>query len=193
MAECECSYGFCMFGNKYNSVRLRVACMSKKSPADKEVLGDVKLKKNKLSLILLRQVRAVTIKLSNKDGKAPLDWPTDCELEIRVLSSCSKMLKKFYTSRYKTTIAEDKELLTREITEHMRYALISRIEAKRILISQITLLELLIKILNRVLEGESFKKAYMERVPEVESSKEVYPNRRALRRYLRSCYYYMIK
>jgi len=180
-----------MFDNKYNSVKFRVVCVNKKNPSENEVLGDVKLKKNKLSFPLLKHVRSAAIKFSGKEMNA--DWPTDCKLEIRVLGLCSKMLKNYYKSRYTTTVREDKKLLSDNITEHKKYAVILRMEAKEILISNITLLELLIKILNRVAEGKSFKKAYMEKVSELEVDNEFYVNRIAIRRYLRSCYYYMCK
>ena len=158
--------------------------------------GEISLKKDKLSIDLINTVRQEALKRyigRNKD-KLLSHQPMDKELEVYVLSLCCNMLREYYFGRYRTGIGEDKKLLNdKNIVGHMRTAVKFRLEAKRIVISNIRLLEILLSIINEIEAKDKFKEVYTKRVNELETEEDVIKNRRALRKYLRSYYYFMSK
>jgi len=156
----------------------------------------IRLKKNKVSIALINAVRSITLKRYTGHKKERLceDKPIDNDFEIYVLLLCSKMLKEYYLGRYKTTIDEDGELLKkRGISTHLKFALIHRLEAKRIILHNIKYLNLLLHIINKATTKDTFKKTYMEQVNSLETASEYNSNRRAIREYLKKYYYYMNK
>lgn len=66
-----------------------------------------------------------------------------------------------------------------------RFAVLHRINAKDILNSNITLCNILMRILARFADGKDFKKSYMAIVGGYETQAEIMPNRIKLRKYLR--------
>lgn len=180
-------------------MKFRIICedSNKKSASiETETNNQVRLKLNKLSIPLINAVRAFTLKRYSgykKDRLLP-NQPTDNEFEIYVISLCISMLKDYYLGHYKTTALEDKKLLMeKDVKGHKRFAVIYRLEAKQIIINNIRYLEVLLNILNHTTIKSKFKETYMERIDFLENETEFYKNRRAIRHYLRSYYYYMKK
>jgi len=158
-----------------------------------ETLGEVRLKKNKLSIPLINSARKATLKRytgAKKDKLLP-DQPVDYEFEIYVISLCCGMLKEYYLSRFKTSVKDDKKMLEdKSISGRKRFAIIHRLEAKEIIISNMRLFELLMQILSKSATTDDLKKVYLQKIDMLEDDKEYMRNRRAIRKYLRSfCYF----
>ncbi len=193
------NYGFCFPDNKYNSVKFKVLCQEDRKGRvgrSAEELGEVRLKKNRLSIDLINKVRKATLKRyagHKKDRLAP-DRPTDGEFEIYVLSLCCNLLKEYYLHRFKTSVLDDKKLLAEKtVRGRLRFAIAYRLEAKEIVVNNMHLFELLIQILGKAATEPDFKKAYMTKFDMLENEAAFYKNRRLLRGYLRSFYYYARK
>lgn len=193
------SYGFCPRGNKYNSVAFRVVCTDKKRPGQKpevEIVGEVRLKKNKLSLALINAMRRAVLKRYKgykRDQLLP-DQPVDSRFEIYVLALCFNMLKEYYMGRHKTTVVDDKKkLMQKNISEHLRSAIIYRLEAKEILMSNLKYFEILMHILSKTTGKKDFKEIYMKQIDALETEADLYMNRRAIRKYLKGFYNNMKK
>lgn len=181
--------------NKYNSVKFRIMCEGKGEKASSES-GAIRLKKNKLSIALIDSVRAITLKRYTGYKKERLfpDKPTDNEFEVYIISLCSRMLKEYSSSRYKTSVKEDKQLLeNKTISERLRFAVIHRLGSKEIIQRNIKYLDVLAHILNKTTTKATFKQTYMARIDSLESEEECFANRRAIREYLRKYYCHMSK
>eukprot|EP00826_Nyctotherus_ovalis_P005550 TRINITY_DN11259_c0_g1_i10.p1 TRINITY_DN11259_c0_g1~~TRINITY_DN11259_c0_g1_i10.p1 ORF type:complete len:175 (-),score=37.38 TRINITY_DN11259_c0_g1_i10:23-547(-) len=161
---------------------------------DSKPIGEIRLKKDKLPTTLINAVRQETLKRYIGRSKDQLlrHCPMDREVEVYVLSLCCNMLREYYFGRHKTGIGEDMKLLEdKSVKGHMRVAVKFRLEAKRIVISNIRLLEILLSIVNASTMKDKFKEGYMKRIEGLEGEEDVIKNRRALRRYLRSYYHFM--
>ncbi len=176
-------------------MRFRVLCSNedRRLPVDvQESVGEIRLKKRKLPLELINSVRRALLLQHTGPNKDKLmeEEPVDIKLELQVLSMSCNLLKEFYFSRYKTNVKDDRRLLaSKVVVGRLRFAVIHRLEAKDIIISNINLMELLMKILIRIHQGENFKLAYLNKVDMLETDPIVNTNRRALRFYLKSLYY----
>ena len=190
------SYGFCFPNNKYNSVKFRVMCEEGSRSKESEEMGEVRLKKNKLSIALINSVRKATIKRYTGRNKEKLldDQPVDCELEIYILSLCCNLLKEYYLQRFKTSVKDDRKLLEdKTLSGRQQFAIVHRLEAKETVITNMKLIELLIQILSKVSDGQDFRAAYQSKIEMLEDDANYNRNRRAIRRYLRSFHYYSQK
>ncbi len=186
-------------------MRFQVLCTDKSTPISKaagasdateaqETLGEVRLKKNKLSFELLNSVRKATLQRYHGAKKALLKEgePVDCEFELYVLSLCCNLLKEFYLRRFKTSIRDDRKLvLSKTINYRTRFAVTYRLEGKEIITSNLRLFELLMQILARIHNGDDFKLAYLKKVEELEDEAAIIPNRKAVRLYLQSLHHHM--
>ena len=156
----------------------------------------MRLKKNKLSLALINAVRNLVLKRYKGYKREELleDQPVDSRFEIYVLALCCKMLKEYYLARHKTTIVDDKKILKQKnLSDHLRFAIIYRLEAKEIVLRNIRYFEILMHILSKGPSKKDFKETYMKRVEALETEADLYKNRRALRKYLRGFYFNMKK
>jgi hypothetical protein len=126
--------------------------------------------------------------------------PVDLDFELFVVSCALNLMKNMRTSKYPTSLAQDKKMLA-QVVDNWRFklALIHRINQKEILNDQIRLLAVLLRILARLKEGAPYKDAYCLPVmdssqqpeEELESTQdEVTMNRLHLRRYLQELKHY---
>jgi len=156
-----------------------------------ESLGEVRLKKYRLCMELVNVVRGTVLKRYKGKEELLAEQPVDSKFEVYILTLCCEMLTEYCRVRYKTTAEEDEKLLKRKnVKGRLRFAVLFRLEAKNIVLSNIKYLKLLIQILKKVKSKKRFKETYMEVIENLETKEEVNRNRRAIRWYLRSYYYF---
>ena len=112
--------------------------------------------------------------------------PVDSEFEMLVVACTINLLKGLLTSRFKTPLEADQALLEDpNLPIRKRFAVMHRMNAKEILDANITLCNVLMRVLARFTDGKDFKRAYMGVVEGFETQAEVMLNRIKLRKYLR--------
>ena len=112
--------------------------------------------------------------------------PVDSEFEMLVLACTINLLKGLMTSRFKTPLEKDRELLADPtLPFRKRFAVLHRMNAKEILTENINFCQILMRILARFSTDGNYKERYMERVEDFETEEEVMRNRIRFRRYLR--------
>eukprot|EP00347_Sterkiella_histriomuscorum_P010279 403376910 len=162
----------------------------------------IRLKREKLCEELLQYLRANMIFTDKfKENRRILaSSPVEIQFELHIISIAISLLRNMLTTKYSTTLGEDKELMS-EIQHSDKYrlklALIHRINQKEILADQIKLLSILLRILSRVSTGMPLKQAYCMKVEDIEggeargySEQDIVINRVRLRKYLREFNYY---
>jgi len=91
-----------------------------------------------------------------------------------------------FLKSFPTTLSQDTKIIKEQraqLTVRQYFAMVYRIEQKRILVNQLRLIQLMIHILERMMKGVSFDFATL-RVHELESKKEFPVNRMMLSSYL---------
>lgn len=118
--------------------------------------------------------------------------PVDAEFEMLVVACTINLLKGLMTSRFKTPLEKDRELLKDPaLPIRHRFAVLHRMNAKEILTENINYCNLLMRLLARInnaqgtLEAHEFKAKYMELVEGFEEEGDVMRNRIRIRMYLR--------
>lgn len=114
--------------------------------------------------------------------------PVDPEFEMLVIGCTINLLEGLRKTKYKSSIEDDLEYLKMPgLNGRKALAITHRLGQKRILNNNITLLQVLIRILARFKGGtmQEIKECYMARVEDFETEQEVMANRLKLRRYLR--------
>lgn len=119
--------------------------------------------------------------------------PVDIEFEMLVMACTINLLKGLMTTRFKTPLDKDRELLSDpNLPIRNRFAVLHRMNAKDILTENINYCNILMRILARfgtagqVLEPKDFKEKYMQLVEGgYETEEELMRNRIRIRRYLR--------
>ncbi len=186
-----------MARNKYSSVKFRIMSEEDAKLGPSEEMGEIRLKRNRLSIALINSARKATLKryTGPKKDQLSADRPTDGDFELYVLSLCCNLLKEYYVHRFRTSVKDDKKLLERkDVKGRLRFAVMHRLEDKEIIINNMHLLELLIQILKKAqTTGGDFRAAYMSKFDRFENDATLYANRRAIRDYLKSYYYYAWK
>lgn len=118
-----------------------------------------------------------------------LSAPVDRDFELLVAGCTINLLKGLLTSRFKTPLEADKDLLKDpSLPIKKRFAILHRMNAKEILSANITLCNILMRLLARYDPTKSpseYRIQYMQIVPDFESEEEVMTNRIKLRKYLR--------
>ncbi len=90
------------------------------------------------------------------------------------------------TSRFKTPLEKDRELLTdKQLPIRQRFAILHRMNAKEILEENINYCQILMRILARFGTDQDYKTRYMQLVEGFEREDQIIRNRVRLRRYLR--------
>ena len=103
-----------------------------------------------------------------------------------VVACTINLLKGFLSSRFKTPLKLDQDLLKQEdLPFRYRFAILHRMDAKEILNANITLCNILMRLLARFTDPKDFKRKYMKIVEDFETESEVMSNRIKLRKYLR--------
>ena len=120
--------------------------------------------------------------------------PVDVEFEMLVVACTINLLKGLMTSRFKTPLEKDQELLRdASLPIRNRFAVLHRMNAKDILTENINYCNILMRILARfgtagqvLLEPKDYKNIYMQFVEGgYEKEEELMRNRIRIRRYLR--------
>lgn len=105
-----------------------------------------------------------------------------------VVACVIKLLEGLGRSKFKKTLEEDEQALKKGgLTSRQYVAIMYRLGQKKVLRSNLKLLNVLMRILARYRGGSlaEIKAQYMGRVEDFESEEEVLPNRLRLRKYLR--------
>lgn len=195
------NYGFCLPKNKYNSLRFKVnldfSWRQRQSGErkDEEMVCSkmITLKENRLKDEVFSYIRANLIKnQKNEDEKKGshllLSSPVDLQFELLVVGCTINLLEGLRKTKFKTSIEQDKDFLTMPgISQRKATAIMHRIGQQQILQNNLTLLNILLRILARLKSepDKEYKVSYMERVEGFETEAEVMPNRLKLRRYLK--------
>jgi hypothetical protein len=117
--------------------------------------------------------------------------PVDAEFEMLVVACTINLLKGLMTSRFKTPLEKDHELLADpNLPIRNRFAVQHRMNAKEILTENINYCNILMRLLARfgtsgTLEPHEFKAKYMEIVEGYEKEEDIMRNRIRIRLYLR--------
>mmetsp|Transcript_6064 Transcript_6064/g.5480 ORF Transcript_6064/g.5480 Transcript_6064/m.5480 type:complete len:225 (+) Transcript_6064:1436-2110(+) len=150
------NYGFCLTHNKYNSLSFRVwinfnwqkekdkildegkQIMSEEDMAkdDDKISKIIRLKKVRVNEEIFAYLRANL--LNTYKGKnlsfLLISSPVDVEFELLVVACAINLMQGLLTSRFKTPLEVDKEMLARtDISMRTRFAIIHRMNAKDIL------------------------------------------------------------
>ena len=167
------NYGFCLNNNKYNSLSFRVwvnfnwqeekkkeqeklakgiVDNGEEEEEDNRISKIVRLKRNRLSEEIFAYLRANL--LNTYKGKnleyLLISAPVDAEFEMLVVACTLNLLKGFLASRFKTPLSHDESLLKEpELPIRKRFAILHRMDAKVILNANITLCNILMRILAR--------------------------------------------
>ena len=159
-------YGFVLENNKYNSLQFQVILDFNKKEEEKKkeeeqesdeeddnkISKVIKLKNNRIRDDFFAYVRMSLMQKMEKDNKMRdhilVSSPVDIEFEMFMLALALNLLNMLLSKRFKTTIEEDIEMLKRDdLTWRKRLAVTYRRESKKILQSNIKLLNILIHIL----------------------------------------------
>ena len=178
----------------------------KKGPATQEEEEDnkiskvIKLKKGRIRDDFFAYVRMSLMQRFEKDNKMKghilVSSPVDLEFEMFILALAVNLLNTLLEKRFATTIEQDTEILKqKDLPYQKRLAVEYRRESKLILQSNIKLCNVLCHVLARLqaemnkgtakFSKDQVKAIYMQRVEQFETEEEVFPNRLALRKYLR--------
>ena len=112
--------------------------------------------------------------------------PVDAEFEMLVVACTINLLKGLMTTRFKTSLEKDRELLADpNLPIRHRFAVLHRMNAKDILTENINFCNILLRILARFGTDDDYKTRYMEIVEGYETEEEIMRNRIRIRRYLR--------
>lgn len=128
-----------------------------------------------------------------------ISTPVDPDFELLVTACAINLLQGLLTARFKTSIEEDEQILARsDISMRVRFAVMHRVDCKRILTSNINILNILVRILAKLqfaseeaanmgerITREIYKAIYMSRVEDFEIEEQVLMNRIRIRKYLR--------
>ena len=79
-----------------------------------------------------------------------LSTPVDPDFELIVIACAIQLLENFVKTRFKTTLAEDRELLKQDLPSRLFWAVRHRIDCKTILEANISLLQILVRILAKL-------------------------------------------
>jgi len=196
-------YGFCLPYNKYNFVfiKLRVEADDPDFQEKRHIVrkffsvdaglegaSDVSSKHFKLHFQRLNTKILKFVKILNFDPAAD---DLACVLESRSLSleylSFQRLLLVYEGFlRFPTNLGEDARLMREGgLSTRQHFALVYRVEVKRIVANQINLVKLVLHILERLMKGMTLEFA-VTRVFELESKKEVLVNRVMINNYLTS-------
>ena len=117
------NYGFLLAKNKYNSVTFKVLLDfgTKSGPknedsdteSDNRVQKKIRLTSSKLREDVLAYLRASMIHKQDEKRREHLllSTPVDPDFELIVIACAIQLLENFVKTRFKTTLAEDRELL----------------------------------------------------------------------------------
>lgn len=112
--------------------------------------------------------------------------PVDAEFEMLVVACTINLLKGLMTTRFKTPLEKDRELLADpNLPIRHRFAVLHRMNAKDILTENINFCNILLRILARFGTDDDYKTRYMEIAEGYETEEEIMRNRIRIRRYLR--------
>jgi hypothetical protein len=160
---------------------------------DNRISKVIRLKRTHFNEEIFAYIRANLLN-SYKGKNLPyllVSAPVDAEFEMLVVACTINLLKGLMTSRFKTPLETDKELLEDpNLPIRNRFAVLHRMNAKEILTENINYCHILMRLLARfgnsgTLEPHEFKAKYMELVEGFETETDVMRNRIRIRMYLR--------
>ena len=207
------NYGFCLNNNKYNSLSFRVWVnfnwqeekkkdeerkttkteedsddSSNEQDKDNRISKVIRLKRNRFNEEIFAYLRANLLN-TYKGKNLPyllVSAPVDAEFEMLVIACTINLLKGLMTSRFKTPLETDHELLRDPaLPIRQRFAVLHRMNAKEILTENINYCNILMRLLARFGTDDDYKTRYMSIVEGFETEEEIISNRIRLRRYLR--------
>ena len=115
--------------------------------------------------------------------------PVDILFEIQMCSLAINLLQ-FIKSRFQTQLEDDLKELKNSQMDRRKFALIYRINHKKILDSNLRILNLLIRILENLRTAPNFFEGYQKQISELETQEEIMKNRLILRKYLKLLHTY---
>eukprot|EP01016_Furgasonia_blochmanni_P040919 TRINITY_DN5260_c0_g4_i1.p1 TRINITY_DN5260_c0_g4~~TRINITY_DN5260_c0_g4_i1.p1 ORF type:complete len:622 (+),score=164.67 TRINITY_DN5260_c0_g4_i1:644-2509(+) len=159
----------------------------------KTLTKEFRIKRSGLTEDLLAYARVhclMNYKESDLD-RLMITAPCSVKFELIVIEFTMKIIEELL-SRYTTSIEDDEKVLKDSSADFkLKFATVLNHDEKQILISQLSLLKIVLAILRRIKDGKSIRTAYMEKVPEIEKTDaEWIQNRGKLRDYLKKLHKY---
>lgn len=148
------------------------------------------LKYNKLNEDFLKYFRKFIIKnpesfpgLSGLKIKSQGHYPDNEYIELLVLSHVKELLIAV-SKRFTTSLEHDLSTFSSVTNLRVKFAMVHRMSQKRIFKSQVALTEELLRIMRRVIAGDSITDAHLsQEVDRLERVKQMYPLRNYLKRF----------
>ena len=165
-----------------------------------QVSKQIRLKEFRLKDEVLAYVRANLINKREKEksleGHLLVSQPVDPEFELLVVACVIQLLEGLLKGKFSTSLESDIARLSKarsgevDLSVRAQTALLYRVSQKTLINKNITLFQILMRILVRLKSFDplEIKKSYMMRVEDYETEDEVIVNRLRLRKYLRELF-----
>ena len=123
------------------------------SEENNKISKTIRLKMHKIREELFAYLRSSLMQKKAQSHKEHLlvSTPVDPDFELLVVACAINLLEGLLTARFKTTIQEDEKILQQEdISMRVRFAVMHRLDCKKILTSNINMLQILVRVLANI-------------------------------------------